>query len=66
MEEVAAAADVSLRAFLRCYPQKEFVQVRDQQRRTAQLRAALDGLPEDLPVLDAVRAALLVMAAAHQ
>ena len=66
VDDIAEAAGISGRTFFRYFRSKDLVLLRDQERRIGQLREALASRPDDEPVLDAVRHALLAMAADYE
>jgi mycofactocin system transcriptional regulator len=63
VDEIAAAAGVSRRTFFRYYDAKSKVLWNEFDREVDTIRAMLEDAPEDLPVMDAVRRA--VIAANH-
>lgn len=65
VEDVAAAAQISVRTFYRYFPSKELLlQVRID-RRSAALQAALATRPDNEPILASLRAALVVATSAE-
>ena len=63
VDEIAAAAGVSRRTFFRYYDAKSKVLWNEFDREVETIRATLEEMPDDLPVMDAVRRA--VIAANH-
>jgi TetR/AcrR family transcriptional regulator, regulator of mycofactocin system len=59
IDEIAAVVDVSPRTFHRHFPRKEDVVFADNDRRVARLRAALAARPDDQPLLESIRDAVL-------
>ena len=59
VEDIAEAADVSVRTFFNYFPSKEAAIIGDVPERTAALRDELRALPADIPPLQALRHVLL-------
>jgi AcrR family transcriptional regulator len=58
VDEIAAAAQISVRTFYRYFPSKELLLQVRVERRSAALRAALAARPADEPVLPSLRIAI--------
>lgn len=58
VDEIAAAADISVRTFYRYFPSKELLLQVRVDRRSAAIRAALAARPTDEPVLTSLRVAI--------
>jgi AcrR family transcriptional regulator len=65
VDDIAAAADISPRTFFRYFPNKEDVLLGDPRRDEQILVEALDRQPQGTAPLDALHAALLVLAGGH-
>lgn len=66
IDEIAAACDVSRTTVFRYFPTKEDLVVGTEPERLAELRAAFEQRPDDEPVFDSVRHAVVAVAARYE